>query len=297
MQTKIAVITPFYKGNKFVIQLLECIEKNAACTDKLQVQIEAVIVNDSPDTAVEIPEKEYSFKVRVINHAENGGIHRARVTGLLAAEADYILFLDQDDVVEDCFIKDQLAKIGAADVIVANAWMEYEPGKKRKLYKSSYEFKKVLNKEVYLKSHNMITSPGQCLIKKEAIPKEWCEKIMKVNGSDDLYLWLLMFASGKKFVLNDSVLYTHSFTGENLSADEEKMGNSSYSIKELVNGDRTILSKRDIEVLGKARVFGSKLRASRGINKIICALKNPDIVIPRAWWKARTVISGYFADK
>lgn len=291
MKTKIAVITPFYKGNQYVSQLVACIETNTKKLDPEKYDVELIIVNDSPDVAVQVPEGDYKCKVSVVNHEKNGGIHRARVTGLSNTAADYILFLDQDDVVDDCFLLNQLAAIGQSDVIVANAWIEYAPGKKKKLYGSKYEFNKVKNKEFYLRSHNMIVSPGQCLIKRNSIPSEWCEKIMTNNGSDDLFLWLLMFSENKKFGLNNDILYTHRYTGANLSADGAKMNDSSLTITDIVDVNNTSLSPRDYKILKRARQFGKDFRNKKGAAKLVCLLSNLDMIVMRAWWKALTVIS------
>ena len=55
------------------------------------------------------------------------------------------------------------------------------------------------NLTFYLKSHNIIKSPGQCLIKRQCIPVEWQRYIMKTNGADDLFLWILLLEKSYKF--------------------------------------------------------------------------------------------------
>lgn len=46
---------------------------------------------------------------------------------------------------------------------------------------------------MYLYGTDMIFSPGQCLIRKAVIPRDWCKRRLTVNGCDDFLLWLLMF--------------------------------------------------------------------------------------------------------
>ena len=36
---------------------------------------------------------------------------------------------------------------------------------------------------------------------------------MRTNGSDDLFLWILLFEKSYQFVINDEILYTHKYTG------------------------------------------------------------------------------------
>ncbi len=59
--------------------------------------------------------------------------------------------------------------------------------------------KNALTLNAYIFGHNRIVSPGHCMIKKTSIPIEWKQNIMEVNGSDDLFLWILMFSKGSIF--------------------------------------------------------------------------------------------------
>ena len=79
----ISVIIPFYKGNKYLEELCQHLEK--ACI-KFKEQIEVIIVNDSPDIDVniELIKSDY-YKLSIINHKINRVIHQARVTGTKAA--------------------------------------------------------------------------------------------------------------------------------------------------------------------------------------------------------------------
>lgn len=295
MCNSVTVITPFYRGNKFIPQLLGCIEKNVNVVNEKENKhfiVNLLIINDSPDVKVIIPPIKYSFNIKIINQEKNMGIHQARVTGLLNTDAEFVLFLDQDDVILDNFLIDQIENIGTNDIIVANAYIENNNYTMKKLYRSNYEFGKVLNKEFYLKSHNMIVSPGQCLIKRKAIPKEWCINIIKNNGSDDLYLWLLLLSLACKFKINDKCLYIHKYTGDNLSVERDRMATSSCEIGQILSGNvKSAISKRDINVLIKSREFGLKQSHTKGIRKILLYIKNIDIVIPRVIWKILTIMS------
>ena len=77
--------------------------------------------------------------------------------------------------------------------------------------------KNALTLNAYIFGHNRIVSPGHCMIKKTSIPIEWKQNIMEVNGSDDLFLWILMFSKGSIFKADSKPVYIHKNTGENLS--------------------------------------------------------------------------------
>lgn len=91
-----SVIIPMYKVEDY---LAECLDSVVGQTLD---NIEIICVNDgSPDRSGEIAERyarEYK-NVRVINQ-ENGGLSRARNTGLDAARGRYVYFLDSDDYLD-----------------------------------------------------------------------------------------------------------------------------------------------------------------------------------------------------
>ena len=89
--------------------------------------------------------------------------------------------------------------------------MEKADGSFYALYSKKTDFNRINDKQFYLKSHNVIKSPGQCLIKTSCIPEEWTQYIMRTNGSDDLFLWILLFEKSYQFVINNEILYTHKF--------------------------------------------------------------------------------------
>ena len=76
--------------------------------------IEVIIINDSPEIEVMLPDIE--LNCTVIKNDTNSGIHRSRVNGLKIAKGNYIQFLDQDDeLMLDGYDK-QLALLENADI-------------------------------------------------------------------------------------------------------------------------------------------------------------------------------------
>lgn len=91
----ISIVIPVYNVEKY---LSECIESVLQQGDK---DIEIILVDDgSTDTSGKICD-EYSLKddrIRVV-HKANGGLVKARLTGVEQAKGDYIISLDSDDVI------------------------------------------------------------------------------------------------------------------------------------------------------------------------------------------------------
>lgn len=283
-----SVITPFYKGNQYLENLFRILKANEMnIKNKMDnVSLEFIIVNDSPDTKVVFPPNAEEVNCRVINQPINGGIHQARVTGLASANGGYILFLDQDDEVAEDFILKQYSKIGQNDLVVSNAYLENASMEKKVLYKNKNYFQKVLRVNTYVNSHNQIVSPGQCLIKKDAIPNEWKTYITRQNGSDDLFLWILLLVKKKRIALNDCCLYTHKYTGENLSASNEKMTESSLEIAEYLSNISWI-PKNLIKRFVRSRKMYYLWESKSIKNKLKVIFTDMDLIIYRIIWKIR----------
>lgn len=288
---QVSVIVPFYYGNKYIENIYETIRKNVEVlkNHKYNNILELIIVNDSPNEKINLPSQLMNYKIQFIEHKKNFGIQQARVTGLSHASGDYIIFLDQDDELsEDCIYK-ELEQISTADVLVCNAWLENSAGEKTLLYRTKGMLKNALQLEPYLIGHNRIVSPGQCMIKRVSIPSAWITNIMDVNGSDDLFLWILLFAKGGIFKGCPEAVYIHKYTGENLSAESEKMTISTISmIKYLRKIDYVLPSL--VDELEKDRMFSLEWNNYSVLQKIQKIFLNGDILVKRTRWKIRSLI-------
>ncbi len=114
----ISVIVPVYKVEKYL----------AKCVDSILEQsfrdLELILVDDgSPDHCPELCD-EYAEKDRrvIVIHKENGGVSRARNTGLQAASGEYVIFCDSDDWMDEGAL-DELyteARYSNADVVIGD---------------------------------------------------------------------------------------------------------------------------------------------------------------------------------
>ncbi len=76
-------------------------------------------------------------RVKVI-HKVNGGLSSARNAGLEIAQGEYILFIDSDDYIESSMplYMHEMAKSKSSDMVVVNAWVEFEEDKNKYPYLS-----------------------------------------------------------------------------------------------------------------------------------------------------------------
>lgn len=103
MQPLISVIIPAYNAEKYISKSIESIRKNT------YENLEIIIVNDgSKDNTRGIVEAISDSRIRLINQ-ENGGVSKARNTGLDNAKGEYIAFVDSDDYVSSDYFETLLA--------------------------------------------------------------------------------------------------------------------------------------------------------------------------------------------
>ena len=282
-QVKISVITPFYKGNKYLPKYFECLQKNK---EHLQCELEVILVNDSPAEVVDVGSCGM-LDVKVINLEINSGIHFARVKGLKQATGEYVMLLDQDDLLADDALNKLFSEIvnADADLVISNAELEQKDDSVL-WYRTDYHKSLVWDKKTYINVGNQIMSPGQCLIKKSEIPEKWCENILKNNCCDDYYLWLLMIDKAKVSYLDES-LYVHSYTGSNVSADTEITYVSSMEMIHYLRRDES-LTVNELNTLYKMVDYKYKFKLSGKFKKLVLSIRNLSIVLTNIMYKKKT---------
>lgn len=239
----ISVIVPLYRGKKYINKIIEMINLNAEMINAyMGKRAEIIFVNDFPEESISASDiSGADIPVKIVINKKNQGIHQSRVNGLREATGEFVLFLDQDDDIYDNYLCSQIEKIGNADAVLCNGIYR---GNKI-IYKDAVAQQNAACKEEYHKQ-NAIVSPGQVLIRKDAIPDEWKVNILKENGSDDVLLWLLMLKRCGSFSINTEVLYRHNEDGENTSLNFEKM---SKSVKELLSVVPKLFSEEDVRLI------------------------------------------------
>ena len=239
---KVSIIIPIYHGQSYIPRILTMIDENARLA-KNDARVELILVNDSPDISLNVDFTKLKYATGLlINNNKNSGIHKSRITGIQKSMGDYIIMLDQDDILDSNAVKSQLSHIKNGAVVVANGYAELAREKKF-LYKYAIMQYTVNYLFFYDYFDCRIISPGHCMIKKDSIPHIWYEYPLVNNGSDDFFLWLLLLNNKTKFKINRDAVYTHTFTGNNVSADTEKMNKSVTEIIQIARETKCIKEK------------------------------------------------------
>lgn len=125
MKPLISIIIPVFNGEQFVKK----------CIDSIRIQtvneLQIIIVDDgSFDCTLEILNKLAAEDKRIIViHQDNGGVSKARNVGLQAVTADWVLFVDADDMIAPDYCASMLeaACFLDADVVIAHPHVEKQP--------------------------------------------------------------------------------------------------------------------------------------------------------------------------
>ena len=240
---KISVIVPIFHGKKYIQGLVEQVEK---CAENIPLlRVELIFSNDDPKEMIILDNTSSNINVKIFNTDKNRGIHGARVRGLDNSQGGYILFLDQDDEIDGSFLQKQLYLLehSNADAVVCNA---LSAGQRK--YNLDRPLYKAISKECMIREGNMILSPGQVLMRRDAISNAWKENIMSNNGADDWLLWLCMLSEGIKFVLNEEVLFIRKVHYSNASYDSLKMADSEQEVVAIIEKE-CILSKIELNLI------------------------------------------------
>ena len=223
---KISIIIPLFRGQKHINRLLMML--SSAYVNKSEMEI--IFVNDSPDEQIHINNLEYDVAIKIITNEKNIGIHGSRINGLKVAKGEFILFLDQDDMLTEQYFLTQFNAIRDKQAVFSNGyWRNGEL-----IYSDSNPTFQYYSFEEYLKSGYPLVSLGQLMIKREAIPTEWTENPMKNNGCDDLLLWVLMMLHKVDVAFNDAPVYIHEEDGNNASLNYSQMALSIQDVKNRV---------------------------------------------------------------
>ena len=120
----ISIIVPCYNVEQYIDECLYSL------TNQTLKNIEIICVEDcSTDSTLDklIKWEEKDTRIRIIKHEDNKGVGTARNTGIKAAKADYVAFVDSDDFVStnkyECLYR--LSDNGNADLVASAKYIRH----------------------------------------------------------------------------------------------------------------------------------------------------------------------------
>ena len=231
---KVSIIIPVYNVEKYLYQCLESVQKQTL------KDIEVIVVDDgSPDESYkvyqEFEKRDSRFKTI---RKENGGVSRARNTGLESATGEYVLFIDSDDwMTEDaCEILYSEAVNKKADMVIADTYMSFDDGKNEYVHVFDSDFItsdasqiKAYQKAIIAFPYNHRPYGGRCtiptglggpwnkLVRRDLVMENEIRFDPYVNGMfDDCLYSLHVLANAKKISYVAKPVYYYRMVGTSL---------------------------------------------------------------------------------
>lgn len=193
---KVTIITPYYKGERSIFKTIDSVKESFSKV-KEDIALNYIVVIDSMEDKDRIKKRlieTYGDFVKVKVNNTNLGVATTRNNTLreLEDDFDYIIFLDQDDLLDQEYFKCVIEKSSSnPEMIVTNAYVVNEKnGKKVKMYYKKPD----LSFDQFLKGNKILT-PGQVIFSKKVckIKNLFAECSKDFKGADDWASYLNIF--------------------------------------------------------------------------------------------------------
>jgi glycosyltransferase involved in cell wall biosynthesis len=139
MSPKVSIVIPTYNREKDLQNLLHSISQSSF------ESYEIIIVNNSPETLKGHLDK----KIKVIENASNEGLAFARNKGAEAAHGDYILFIDDDNIIDKNMIKNLVSTLEEQKKCIAAGPLTYYYQDKTKVWFSGVKMNLFTSKPTF----------------------------------------------------------------------------------------------------------------------------------------------------
>lgn len=213
MSPLVSVIIPAYRCSK-TLESSVCSALSQTVSD-----IETIVVNDSPDRESDVILKRLARKdqrLRVIRLKTNIGVAEARNRGVAAAKAEWIAFLDSDDLWEPDKLARQLKtaeETGASIVYTAAACIDREGKATGKVF--SVPASITANKLLF--GNDIITST--VLVERASLLRHPMERS---DLHEDFICWYQILKDGKRAVGINEPLARYRVTEDSKSGNKRK---------------------------------------------------------------------------
>ncbi len=244
----ISVLIPIYGVEAYVENSLRSI-----FTQSKTDNVEFILVNDcTRDRSMEIVNKlilEFpELLIRIIEHKTNKGIGAVRKSALDAAQGEYIMFLDSDDLCD----KEMLASLhltaveNDADMVCCD-FVRLEGDKRIVIQEpvtgDGFECaRKMLMNRMY----GMVWNK---LIKRDLFTKNDINSVEGINLGEDLIICLKLLCYAKKIVYLPKVFYTYIYRTQSITSQfhVDKLGDIEAYLQDIEQFFRTRGFYKEIE--------------------------------------------------
>ena len=226
---KVSIIIPVYNSEKYISKCLDSV------LNQTYENIEVLVINDgSKDNSINIL-KEYEKKDNriVVIDKENEGVAKTRNMGIKKATGEYIMFIDNDDYIDEDYVEKYLSSNNGEDIVIGSY--------KRTDIKDKVLFKYNLD-ENSTWSKYVVLAPWAKLYKKEFLINNKIE-FLNYGIGEDVYFNLLCYSKTNKIKVINDFKYNWFYNNESVSNTKQRGLKKTVDITILLNN---ILSVVDI---------------------------------------------------
>lgn len=276
----LSIITPFYNGERFIVRLLKSIEQSYSIR-LYRIEIEVLIIIDSPDTNVDDLKKmfecnitsDFLSKIQFYENFANIGVADSRNRGLEISKGDFVTFIDQDDTLDISYFNELEIFLNSYkyDFCLLNGYyIDLNSKKKVPLYfiKPSLTSKKFIQQ-------NRVLTTGQIVFKKSFLEDNsllFFDADKSFTGCDDWLLYLRVLETSFEYLYLRKRVYNYYFHDSNYSNDIKKAFLGSiytlqFFIKECNERNKSYCKKAICRLNFEILLYGERLGLFKSIIK------------------------------
>lgn len=214
---KVSVIIPIYNSEKTINRCVNSV-LNQTCKD-----IEVLLINDgSKDNSLEVIKKIKDKRIKIIDK-KNEGVSKTRNLGIKEATGDYIMFVDNDDYLDNDCIEEFVNNIADNDLLI---------GGYRRVTDTKTLFKCKLKNKPW--ANYIIMAPWAKLYKRDYLIKNKIE-FLDYKIGEDVYFNFSTITKTNKISTIPSIKYNWYYNDSSVSNTIQKGLNESVDITKLLN--------------------------------------------------------------
>lgn len=217
---KVSIIIPVYNSEKYISKCLDSI------LNQTYKNIEILVINDgSKDNSIDIL-RDYEKKDDriVVIDKENEGVAKTRNQGIKKATGDYIMFIDNDDFIDEDYVETYL-KNTDYDIVIGS--YKRTDINDKILFKYNLDEKSIWSKYVVL-------APWAKLYKKDFLIKNNIE-FLNYGIGEDVYFNLLCYSKTNNIKVINDFKYNWFYNNESVSNTKQRGLKKTVDITVLLN--------------------------------------------------------------
>lgn len=267
----VSVVVPIYNGQKYIEETLRSV------LVQTYSELEIIcIIDGTRDESADIVRRLKDGRITLLEQ-ENRGATYTRNRGLSLATGEFILFLDQDDLIHPEFIERTVEEIvctGSTGVAVNGRLIDSQGRTIRQLYRIN---KPKLTLKSLLKGNQMFTS-SQVLLRREKLAEIGSFDVL-ADQADDWDMWIRQAKNGKLTFL-DRDLLGYRMHDANQSLNVEKMLRSELHIV-----DRKLAGMGNLDAIKSYSYIRFSIRTGDWSALTKAVKLNSSLVLhPRFYW-------------